>query len=375
MAFDAVQPEPVCDRRRRYAVILAGGKGERFWPYSRAKLPKHLLCLAGADQLICQTFERLKGVVPEGQIYVITHSSQREGILAACKGLRAENLILEPVAKDTAPAIAVATLWIQRLDPKATLLFLPADQKIDPLGPYHAALEAAFACSEEYPAIITFGIVPSFAATGYGYMRKGPLFKTIQQEALFGVGGFVEKPDIATAKSYIARGTYLWNTGFFVGSTSTLRKAYEKHAPSIHTIIQAIEADLETGTTWETAVARHYERFEKRSFDYAVLEKASNLLMLEAKFSWDDLGSWLALERHTAPDTHHNIRKGLTLLHECRNNIIVSDPKHLIGALGVDDMIIVHTPDATLVCPKHKSERIKELMKILAENEGLRAYL
>lgn len=370
-----MQPPPVCDRQKRYAIILAGGKGERFWPYSRAKLPKHLLCLAGADQLICQTFDRLKGVVPEGQIYVITHSSQREGILAACKGLRAENLLLEPVAKDTAPAIAVATLWIQRRDPTATLLFLPADQKIDPLGPYHAALEAAFACAEEYPAIVTFGVPPSFASTGYGYLRKGPLFKTIQQQPLFGVGGFVEKPDIATAKGYIARGTYFWNGGFFVSSASTLRKAYAKHAPSIHSIIHAIAADMEMGIPWETALGSHYERFEKRSVDYAVLEKAANLLMLEAKFAWDDLGSWLALERHTAPDTHHNIRKGLSLVHECRNNIIVSDSKHLVGALGVNDMIIVHTADATLICPKHKSERIKELLKMLAEDQELRAYL
>lgn len=362
-------------RQKRYAVILAGGKGERFWPYSRAKLPKHLLCLTEADQLICQTFARLKGVVDEEQIFVITHISQREGIVAACPGLNPANVLLEPQAKDTAAAVAVANLWIQRLEPKASVVVVPADQKIDPLASYHRALEAAFACAESHPAIVVFGVAPSFPATGYGYIRKGPYFKTYEDEALFGVGGFVEKPDIAKAKSYLARGTYLWNTGFFVFSTPTLERAYEKHAPSLYAILNKIKTDLALGLGWDDALAKHYAGFEKRSVDYAILEKASNLLMLEAKFAWDDLGSWLALERHTKPDTHHNTRKGLTLLHEACNNIIVSDARHLIGVIGVNDMIVVHTPDATLICPKHKSEKIKELMKLLAEDESLRAYL
>ncbi len=360
---------------KRYAVILAGGKGERFWPYSRIKTPKHLLCLAGADTLIQQTLERLEGVVLPENIYIITHESQKEAIALACPGLSDEQIIAEPLAKDTAPAIALALVMIQQKDPQASLLVLPADQKIEAMGSYQAAIEAAFSAAEDYPVIVTFGVKPSFPATGYGYIRKGPFFKTILDHPIYAASAFVEKPDIAKAKSYLAKGYYFWNTGFFVFRASTLRRAYEQTAPKLYAILEAIEADLKVGEPLNTVLKKHYPRFEKLSIDYALMEKASNILMIEATFDWDDMGSWLSLERHCQPDSNNNTLQGLNFVHECHNNIIVSDPRHLVGALGVDNMIVVHTPDATLICPKHKSEKLKELMKLLAEDERFKPYL
>lgn len=229
---------------RRYAVILAGGKGERFWPYSRIKTPKHLLCLAGADTLIRQTLERLEGLVLPENIFIITHESQKASIALACPELCDGQIIAEPLAKDTAPAIALALALIQQKDPQASLLVLPADQKIEALSAYQAAVKAAFSAAEEYPVFVTFGVKPAFPATGYGYIRKGPFFKSVLDHPVYAASSFVEKPDIAKAKSYLEKGYYFWNTGFFVFRGSTLRRAYAQTTPKLYAVLEAIEADL-----------------------------------------------------------------------------------------------------------------------------------
>ncbi|MDR1817995.1 MAG: NTP transferase domain-containing protein [Puniceicoccales bacterium] len=358
----ATAAEPA--RNARHIVIMAGGRGERFWPQSRARRPKHLLPVVGETPLIAQTLERLAGLAPVENIWVITNREQRDAVLEVCPQLAPEQVVGEPCGRDTAAVVALAGALVARKSPAATLALLPADAVIADAAGFRRTLAAAFAAAEDTAGghrLVTIGITPNAPATGYGYIQLGEKLAAAGTAVppLYAVRRFVEKPDRATAERYLAEGGFLWNAGMFVWTLDALADAFRRHEPEVWNAVAAGVA--EHGDD----LAAFYPTLKKISVDYAVLEKSDNVVCVPAAFDWDDVGEWPALARHDAPDPAGNVRRGDTALLDAAGNIVISERGHLVAALGVEDLIIVHTADATLVCPKSRAQDLKRLVSQL----------
>jgi mannose-1-phosphate guanylyltransferase len=349
----------------RFAVVMAGGKGERFWPMSRLRRPKQLLPIVGHGPMLAQTLERLPGLVPVERVFVLTNREQRDAVLEACPMLPPENGVAEPAGRDTTAAVGLAALLVARRDPEAVIAMLPADQVIHDTGAFRDVLAAAFeaACAE--PWLVTIGIRPTEPATGFGYVQRGSLLARAQGREVFSVARFVEKPDVDTARRYLESGDYLWNSGMFVWSVASIRAALARHAPDIHAGLAAIEADLAAGRPVDATLAERFPSLRKISVDFGVMEKAGNVVTIPATFDWDDVGSWPSVMRHEAADANGNVLRGAAVVEGGDGNLVVSTPGHLVAVMGVDDLVVVHTPDATLVCPKSHAQRIKDLLRRL----------
>lgn len=349
----------------RYVVIMAGGKGERFWPASRLKRPKHLLPIVGDKPMLTQTVDRLKGFIDPSRIYVITNSEQVEGVLEVCPMLPIANVVAEPVGRDTAAAVGLAMLVIKKENPNATLAMLPADAFIEDHAGFQRALEIAFQAAEASSSLITIGIAPTEPATGYGYIQKGESVARFAGEDVFRVVEFKEKPDLATAQAYLDSGDYYWNAGMFVWSVQAISEALARFTPTLKAGLDELENRLNAGEALGALLEELYPSLEKISIDFAVMEKADNVQTLAATFDWDDVGAWPAIERHFPKDEAGNVSDGLAVFESSSGNIAVAPDGHLLALVGVDDLIVVHTKDATLVCRKDEAHKIKDLVKRL----------
>ncbi len=347
----------------RYVVIMAGGKGERFWPFSRTKRPKHLLRIVGDKPMLSQTVDRLDGFIPAENIFVITNAEQVEGVQEVCPNLPKDNIVAEPVGRDTAAAVGLAMLLIKRLDPEAALAMLPADAFVKDSEGFKRSLKAAFLAAEESPRLVTIGVDPTEPATGYGYIHKGEPVSECGGIEVFKVEEFKEKPDLEMAKSYFSSGEYSWNAGMFVWSVSAISDALEKFTPTLKQRLDEIEQRLQSGDAMGPLLAELYPGMEKISIDFAVMEKADNVVSLAATFDWDDVGSWPAIERHFLCDEAGNVAEGTAYFEDSQGNITLSDSGHTIALVGVEDLIVVNTEDATLVCKKSEAQKIKQLVK------------
>jgi mannose-1-phosphate guanylyltransferase len=355
----------------RYVVIMAGGRGERFWPESRLARPKQLLPIVGDAPMLRQTLDRLKGLIPLENCFIITNREQLDAVRAICSDLDPAKLIGEPVGRDTAAAVSLATLLVEREDPDATFAILPADAVIHDDAGFRATLEASFLAAENKPMIITVGIKPSHPATGYGYIRQGEALDRFANQSLIAVSQFVEKPDLETARQYLADGSYCWNAGMFIWQVATIKRALQAHTPSLWQSMQGIANELDQGQALEDSLDRYYPDLQKISIDYAVIEKAKDVAMIEAAFDWDDVGEWPAVARHYPADADGNVVRGDAHLKGASDNIVYSRSEgHLIGLLGVKDLIVVHTPDATLICHKDAAQDIKQMVKDLSAQPG-----
>ena len=347
---------------------MAGGRGKRFWPKSRLTRPKHLQAIVGRHSLLSQTVRRVEGLAPVENVLVITHEEQRSHVLKDCPQLDPAQVIAEPEGRDTAAAVGLATALVQARDPQATFAVLPADHVIRNRQGYGETLNRAFEAAEASASLITIGVKPSEPATGYGYIRVGGVDREVRGAPLFRVGEFVEKPDRATAQSYLAAGNFFWNAGMFVWRASVIERAFSQFKPALHEGLQAIRAGLEAGKKAREAMADTYPRLERISVDYAILERATNVAMVEAAFDWDDVGSWTALARHCERDEWGNAGKGSFVADQSANNIVVSEDGHLTALIGVEDLIVVHTPDASLVCHKDKAQDLKKVVESIGRN-------
>ncbi len=356
----------------KYVVIMAGGRGERFWPQSRLRKPKHLLPIVGETSMLGQTIDRLEGLVPARNIFVITNSEQRDAVLEVCPGLSPENVIGEPVGRDTAPAVGLAALLVKRRDPQGVFAILPADHVIHDADGFKRVLQAGFDAASAEPVLVTIGIQPAYPATGYGYIHKGEQFNDFDGLPAYRVQRFVEKPDLDTAKGYLDSGEYFWNAGMFIWAVSTVEAAFDKHVPGLSKDFAAMNEALDGGESLEDAMGRFYPKMEKISVDFALMEKADNVVTIPSAFDWDDVGEWPAVARHHEPDANGNILKGEAMVEAGSNNIIVSSKGHLTAVVGADDLIVVHTEDATLVCPKARAQEIKALVKRIGADEALK---
>jgi mannose-1-phosphate guanylyltransferase len=313
--------------------------------------------------MLVQTIDRVKPLAPAKNIFVITSAVQEKAVRAVCKGIPAANIIAEPVGRDTAAAVGLAAAIVGARDPQGVFAVLPADHIIHDGKSYQADLAAAFAAAEADAVMVTIGITPNEPATGFGYIQRGAKWKSFGSRPVFRVKRFVEKPKLAVAERYLASGDYVWNAGMFVWSVAVVESGLAQHAPDLDAALKPIRAALAKKRPLAGVLKKIYPTLPKISVDYALLEKSKNVVVLPSSFDWDDVGAWPAVCKHCTPDQSGNVLRGLAMVEQGSNNLVFSEGGHLLTVVGVDDLIVVHTPDATLVCPKSKAQEIKALLK------------
>jgi mannose-1-phosphate guanylyltransferase len=359
----------------RFVVIMAGGRGERFWPQSREATPKHLLPIVGDKPMLAQTVDRVAGVVPRENVFIITTQAQLEGCRGACPDLPAANIVAEPMGRDTAAATGLAMLLVKQRNPTAAFAMLPADHVIKDTAEYAKLLDIAFTSAESADVLVTLGIKPAAPETGFGYIQQAGVWRRVGGRDVMAVKRFVEKPDLATAQGYLAAGGYYWNAGMFVWRVPVVEAAFQAHAAELYAGLAKLEAAARSAGGWSQALAEVYPTLKKVSVDYALMEKSTNVVVVPATFDWDDVGAWPALAKHFTPDSHGNVLRGHALVEGGTHNIVVSTDGHLIGVVGCSDLVVVHTPEATLVCPKDRAQEIKALLERLKQDPAKRQFL
>jgi mannose-1-phosphate guanylyltransferase len=346
---------------RYHACIIAGGSGERLWPMSRSGAPKHLLRLFSDRTLLEETIRRLKGVVADANIWIITGEAQVSLIQAAIPWFPVDHIIGEPAKRDTAPAAALATGLVRARSPDGVLALLPADALIKDAERFGEQLSQALAWADASgkagSSLLTFAIPASFPATGYGYLELGPeIAKGSEGSRLLGVKRFVEKPDEATARGYLADGHYAWNSGIFVWSVGRFLAEAERVAPDLGAFIR----DFPAGDP-SRFLAERFASLTTVSVDYAILEKAKSVATVLADFDWDDVGSWTSLPKHLPAGDTGSVFKGQVVAVDSSNTIAISNGR-VIALCGVKDLVVVETADAVLVCHRDAVQGIKKLL-------------
>lgn len=351
---------------KRYAVILAGGRGERFWPLSTSKRPKQLLNLVGEGTLLAQAVDRLTGLVPPERVMVITNADLVEASCAAAPKLPRENIIGEPIGRDTAAAVALAAGLVKARDPEAVFAILTADQVIGQIPAFQQTLRASMDIAARGQHLLTMGITPTFPSTAYGYIERGAHMEDREGLPFCKAARFVEKPDLARATEYLATGRYLWNSGMFIWSVKAIEAAFNKHRPVLGRLVDEFAAAARQGKLLE-ALARIYPGLEKISIDYAVMEKADNILVAAGTFSWDDVGSWTALENHFPKDAANNVVVGESAAWDSAGNIVFSRDR-VTALVGVRDLVVVQAEGVTLVCHRDQAQNIKKLLEVIRQS-------
>ena len=351
----------------RHAVIMAGGAGLRLWPLSREARPKQLLKLAHGKSLLRLAYERVSLLLEPETIYVITGSRHLEAVARERPEVPEANLFGEPVGRDTANAVGLAAAILRRRDPEATMGVFTADHVITPPDRFAATVAKAFDMAEQYPeALVTMGIVPTRPETGYGYVQRGRRLG----DGVFEVQRFTEKPCLDLAKEDVAGGDYYWNSGMFAWRADTILEQLSRHLPEAHLGVSRI-ADVWDSRHRQEELEAVYPELPKISIDFAVMEKAPRVLVVEMDCQWVDLGSWTALEGVISPDADGNVTAApRTVTLDARGNVLVSEEDHLIAAFGVEDLVVVHSPDATLVCRKQDAQALKMLIEKVEETTG-----
>lgn len=352
----------------RHAVIMAGGAGVRLWPLSRRNRPKQLLRLFDGKSLVRRSYERVAALLPPEQIHVITGESHLPIVAQQLPELPSDNLLGEPVGRDTANAVGLSAAVIAKHDAEAVIGMFTADHIISPLDRFREAVRQAYEAAEEYPdALLTMGIKPTRPDTNYGYVRRGRQTSS----GVFEVEQFTEKPDASEAEKYVASGAYYWNSGMFAWRAETILDQLRRHLPESHAGICRI-ADAWSTDQRQQILRSLYPALPKISIDFAVMERADHVLVVEMACDWIDVGSWPAMELVIARDGDGNvsIRREQVIHHESRGNIVVTEQDHLIATIGLDDVVIVHSPDATLVCRKRDAHKIKALVETIGKTAG-----
>ncbi|MDQ7783890.1 MAG: mannose-1-phosphate guanylyltransferase [Desulfomonilaceae bacterium] len=346
-----------------YAVIMAGGSGTRFWPRSRSNRPKQLLTISGEKTMIRATIDRVLPLIPYDRVMVVAGASHVGEIAKQVPCLTGDMIVAEPCARNTAPCIALAAYKLRKIDPDAVMVVLPADHLIAKEQEFLQNLMKGADAAVQGDYLLTFGIFPSRPETAYGYIKLGPRELRIDSTGVFTVAGFVEKPDAETAEKYVTSGDYVWNSGMFVWKVSQIIHALETHLPGPARAMEEIVPSLNTPE--EADAVRHaYETVDSVSIDYGVMEKAQNVLCIPVDVGWNDIGSWVALEEVWGRDDRGNASTGDVLNLET-SNCIVSSPHKVAALIGVEDLIVVDTPDALLICRKDRAQDVKTLQEAL----------
>jgi mannose-1-phosphate guanylyltransferase len=356
-----------------HAMIMAGGGGTRFWPRSRKARPKQFLALTSERSLLQEAVERIDGLVPPERTWVITGESYLAETARQLPRLAANRLVGEPFGRDTAACIGVGSALVLGSDPEATMLVMSADHQIEPTDAFCRCVEVAAELASERPtALITFGIPPSFPATGYGYIQRGSGVADRKGIAVYRVDAFREKPNPDLAEQFCAAGNYLWNSGIFVWKAKTILDQLDQNEPAAASAARRIAQAWPRSDRMDV-FRREYEPLRRVSIDFAVMEKAPEVLVVQASYHWDDVGSWLALERMNRPDAQGNTVRATHCGLHTQGCVIVADKDHLIATVGVRDLLIVQDGNATLVADRKEEGAIKQLVEML-NRPDLEAY-
>ena len=343
-----------------YALILAGGSGQRFWPLSRRNRPKQLLRLVSERTLLEETVARLEGFVPTERILILTNIEQEKGVRDLLEGFPKQNIIAEPAKRDTAAAVALGAGWVAARDHSATMLAFPADHVIADRAAFQETMKTAAAAAEETGALVTIGIKPTWACPGFGYIEQGePVrLRSDGKIAVHRVVRFREKPNVDLAESFLRKGNFRWNAGMFVWSVPTVLSEFNRHAPELADFISQVRSPKDL----DKILHERFAKLPRISFDYAIMEKTEHVLVVEASFDWDDVGSWQAVAHYFKKDEHGNAANGALTAFDSSDNIIFNDGETTIALLGVHNLIVVRTGDAILICHRHQAEKIKNLV-------------
>jgi mannose-1-phosphate guanylyltransferase len=347
----------------RYAVIMAGGKGERFWPLSTSKHPKQLLALVGDRPLIAQAVQRLEGLVPPENVFVITHVDLVEATRRAAPMLPSENVVGEPLGRDTAAAVACGAALVAARNPNAVFAVLTADQVMGDSERFQATLRGGMELAKQNEILVTIGIQPTFPSTGFGYIEAGADFSESDGVSFKKAVRFVEKPALERARQYLETGRFFWNSGMFIWSVPTLAKAFDAHCPAMKALLDELVSFAACGAIVQ-GLEKTYPALAKISIDYALMEKADNIVMACGAFAWDDIGSWPALENHFPQDAAGNTLIGRCMALESTSNIIFSKDR-LTAVIGVDNLMVIQAEGVTLVCPRNRAQEIKKMVTAL----------
>jgi mannose-1-phosphate guanylyltransferase len=355
-----------------HGVIMAGGSGTRFWPESRHDRPKQLLNIIGSKTMIRATAERILPEIPFERMMVVTGASHARKIAQQLPELAPGMIVCEPHGRNTAPCIALAAYKLFKTDPDGVMVVLPSDHLIGKQEEFREALRIGAEASSRGDHLVTFGVVPQRPETGYGYVHVGAAVLQVDAATLFKVQEFVEKPDHATAQHYVASGKYLWNSGMFIWKIRTIVRAFEIHLPGISRLMERISHALNTPAE-PAAIAEVYETIESVSIDYGIMEKADNVLTLPVDVDWNDVGCWTSLGDVWACDDLGNAPRGNVVIVDSER-CVVSSPHKLTALIGVQDLIVVDTPDALMICRKDRAQDVRKLQEIL-KAKGLEELL
>ncbi len=356
-----------------HAVIMAGGSGTRFWPQSRQRMPKQLLRLAGDRTMIQQTLDRCRNWVDCSRAWVVTNEVQAVATAEQLPELPAGNILIEPAARNTAPCVGLAAIQILHQDPDGIMFVMPADHVIQSDEAFSKGAMRAIEIVEKDPSrLVLFGVTPSFPATGYGYIERGAVVAEASPR-VYEVTAFREKPHLSLAEQYLRDGRFFWNCGIFCWKAQTIVDRLKQFEPEMYDGLMRIADGLRTGDG-DRAIAEEFPKLKSISIDYAVLERAQGVTVVESPFQWDDVGSWLSLPRLNGADSEGNTVDGPFCGVDTQGCIIRTTNDHLVATLGLRNLIIVHTQDATLVADAAQSERIKEVLNQL-DKQNRKEYL
>ena len=364
-------------KKHLYVCILCGGGGKRLWPRSRKKSPKQFIDLLGGQTIFQRTFNRAKKIATSDRIFVVTSPDYIDDVLNQAEDILLRNIILEPIARNTALAMGVAAGYIEKRDPQGVIVNLASDHIISPDDVFAKDMIAAAKAAFLSKNLITVGIKPAFAHTGLGYIRVDENGRKINGKTIYKVLKFTEKPDLKTAKQFLTAGNYYWNANLYTWRVDVALATFEKHAPRLAKGIRKIQKAMGTSEEWQVS-RQVYKEAENISVDYAVSEKATNLLLIPASFSWDDIGDWEIVYQRAEKNKDGNAvikhgENGGFIVFESKNNLIHFN-NQLLALVGVENLIVVDTGDTLLICHRDKAEKVKEIVKKV-QQEGKVKYL
>jgi mannose-1-phosphate guanylyltransferase len=345
-----------------HSIIMAGGIGTRFWPRSRKNSPKQVLSIGDSVPLISATIARIQPMIPQDNIWVVTNPHQKSIIQTHVPEIDDKHFIIEPMGKNTAPCIGLAAVYLRHVDPDATMIVLPADHRIMEAERFRECLQIAVEQAEKAQCLVTIGIRPTRPETGYGYIQTEIPYDSKAQQ-VFRVKTFAEKPNLNTAQLFLKSGDFLWNSGIFVWTVDSIMAEIEEHLPELYAGL--LEINLQWGTPkWASTLDQVYRSTKSISIDYGVMEHARHVFVVRGDFSWSDVGSWEEVYRISSKDELGNVSVGKTLVIDSEG-CLVDSPDHLIAMLGVKNLVVISTKDATLICDRNAAQDVKKIVETL----------
>lgn len=350
-----------------YAVIMAGGAGTRFWPKGTSKLPKQFLNVSHEiDTMVQQTYKRLTEFIPPQNIFIVTNANHKNEVRKQLPHLPEHNIIAEPIGRNTAPCIGLASLFIQQFDPKANVLVVPSDHLIKDTKEFKRIMTAGLKFVHEHGGIITLGITPTHPETGYGYIQFNPdesIDEPDGPEKIYKVKTFAEKPNLEVAKSFLDSGDFLWNSGMFIFRADTMMDEMKISLADVYESLMKLVPVLRS-KDFDKTLEMVYSQIKSISIDYGIMEKSSSVYTIKSDFGWNDVGSWDEIYNISEKDSEGNVKKGRTVTINSKNNLIINDQK-IAALIGVEDLLVIDTDNGLLICKRGDSQSVKEVVEYL----------